>query len=224
MILDKKTSVILLAGGLGARMQASVPKQFLALNDKPLALHSFEVFLNLPEVDEIVVVCDPEYRNLFKSSLKSIAFALPGDRRQDSLHHGLLTTTPSYDLICIHDAARPFINKELVLKALQAGLEWGAAAIGMPVKFTVKQSTPKNFVKSTLDRSQVWEIQTPQVLHRSILEEGFRYAQQHQLTVTDDVSLAELIGKEVKLVEGSPTNLKITVPEDLIFARHFFNA
>lgn len=215
-----KTSAILLAGGFGLRMQSNIPKQFLEIDEKPVALYSFQLFLDMPEIDEIVVVCLEDFRDLFQcpNSSKRVVFALPGERRQDSVNNGLQAA--SHEIICIHDAARPFIDKTLVLRVLAAGNEYGAAAVGMPVKFTVKEIDDQNFVRNTPDRATIWEIQTPQVLHRAILEEGFAYAHQHKITVTDDVSLAELVGKRVKLVEGSHTNLKMTVPNDLAIASH----
>lgn len=217
------TSVILLAGGMGTRMQSPTPKQFLSLGEKPIALHSFELFLSIPEIDEIVVVCAPDFQESFQStSKKPVLFALPGARRQDSVYNGLQVSTHS--LICVHDAARPFIDKELVLRVLEAGKEHGAATVGMPIKFTVKESDAQNFVQNTPDRTKIWEIQTPQVLHREILNSGFEYANKHNLTVTDDTSLAELIGKRVKLVEGSHINLKVTVPADLVIANNFLHS
>ncbi len=215
------TSAILLAGGTGSRMQADMPKQFLKLGSKTVVRHSFDVFMEMPEIDEIVVVCAPEFRHHFDTTQapkKGVRFALPGVRRQDSVYHGLLGTSPTSELICVHDGARPFIDKALVLRVLEAGLQHGAATVGMPIKFTVKESNSENFVRATPDRSFIWEIQTPQIIQRSLLTAGFEYARVHNLTVTDDVSLAELIGKPVKLVEGSHINLKITVPADLAVA------
>jgi len=216
-----KTSAIILAGGQGTRMQESLPKQYLSLGSKPVARHCFDIFIEMPEITEIVVVCDPSYRNVFahSSSTKQVLFALPGKRRQDSVYNGLLASTPSFQLVCVHDAARPFIDRTLVNRALEAGQQWGAATVGLPIKFTVKESTTQHFVHKTPDRSLLWEIQTPQVLHRDIISEGFRYAQEHNITVTDDVSLAELVGKQVKLIEGSHENFKITVPVDLMIAQ-----
>lgn len=213
-------SAIILAGGLGSRMQAPLPKQFLPLGGKPLVRHSFDLLLGMQEISEIIIVCDPSYRDIFATtpSSKPVHFALPGERRQDSLYHGFQASCPSSKLICVHDAARPFIDKEMLLRVLEAGRKWGAATLGVPVKFTIKSSTDRHFVKETPDRSHLWEIQTPQVLHRDILAEGFRHVHAHGITVTDDVSLAEHIGKEVKLVEGSHTNLKITTASDLIMA------
>jgi 2-C-methyl-D-erythritol 4-phosphate cytidylyltransferase len=219
---NTQTSVILLAGGTGTRMQAEIPKQFLPLANKPIAIYSFELFLSMPEIDEIVVVCDPSYRYYFQNpaSTKTVSFALPGERRQDSVYNGMMAANPNYGLVCVHDSARPFIDRSLVLRALEAGRTHGAATVGMPIKFTVKETDQNQFVKTTPDRSKIWEIQTPQVVKRKILEEGFCHAQVHKITVTDDVSLAELVGTTVKLVEGSHINLKITVPSDLAIANH----
>lgn len=218
-----KTSAILLAGGTGTRMQSSIPKQFLTLNEKPIALHSFEFFLDMAQIDEIIVVCPPSFKDIFKHHpSKPVLFALPGKRRQDSVFNGLQAS--SNELICVHDAARPFIDKELVVRVLDSGRHYGAATAAMPIKFSIKESDSHEFVKNTLDRTKIWEIQTPQVLHRDILISGFTYAHQHSITVTDDVSLAEIVGKQVKLVEGSHTNFKITVPADLTIAHHLLHS
>lgn len=217
-----KTSAILLAGGMGTRMQSTTPKQFMDIDQKPIACYSFELFLQMPEIDEIVVVCPPDFRSYFAKNIKPVVFALPGERRQDSVFNGLQAS--SHPLICIHDAARPFIDAVLVSKVLKAGQNYGAATAAMPVKFTVKEVDGNQFVKNTPDRNLMWEIQTPQVLHREILMQGFDHANQNNITVTDDVSLAELINKQVKLVEGSHTNMKITVPSDLAIARQFIKS
>jgi 2-C-methyl-D-erythritol 4-phosphate cytidylyltransferase len=211
-----KTSAILLAGGQGTRMQSATPKQFLKVFQKPIACYSFELFLEMPEIDEIIVVCLPEFRNFFTAGPKPVLFALPGERRQDSVFNGLQAS--SHELICIHDAARPFIDRNLVLRVLKAGQHHGAATTALPVKFTVKESDSDLFVKNTPDRTNIWEIQTPQVLHREIIARGFEYANKNAITVTDDVSLAELINKQVKIVEGSHTNIKVTIPNDLVLA------
>ena len=218
-----KTSAILLAGGMGTRMKSATPKQFLAIDKRPLAIHSFEIFLQMPEIDEIIVVCLPDFRDIFTSiSSKHVLFALPGLRRQDSVFNGFQLST--HNLICIHDAARPFIDKDLVLRVLVAGSQYGAATAALPIKFTIKESDSDNFVTNTPDRNIIWEIQTPQVIHRDILEKGFTHAIENNLTVNDDVSLAELIGMPVKLISGSHSNLKVTVPTDLLIAQQLLKA
>lgn len=213
-------SAILLAGGSGKRMKSKTPKQYVMLGNKPLVRHSFDLLMDSPKINEIVVVCSPEYQHLFHMSnpTKPIIFALPGDRRQDSVYNGLQACSQIHTHICVHDGARPFIDHKLLSNVIEAGIRYGAATVGMPVKFTVKTSTSDNMVENTPDRTLVWEIQTPQVIERKIFEAGFAYANAKNLTVTDDVSVVELIGKQVKLVEGSHNNIKITVPADQLLA------
>lgn len=216
------TAVILLAGGIGSRMGSSIPKQFLMLQNKPIVMHSFDLFISMPEVTEIVVVCLPEYRHLFSNVTPGInlSFASPGNRRQDSVYNGLQTIKSPCSLVCIHDAARPFITDALVRRVIGAAAQHGAAAASMPLSFTIKETDSQQLVASTPDRSRYCEIQTPQVIQRDILKQGFAYALQHNLSVTDDVSLVEQLKLPVKLVEGAYANLKITTQDDLAFSEY----
>ncbi len=217
-------TIILLAGGRGARMNAAIPKQFLELQGKPVVQHSYEQFLNLPEAIEIIVVCDPSYRSLFSKAPegKLVSFALPGERRQDSVYNGFMAKKCDTDLVCIHDAARPFITDDLIRRVMASANEHGAATAAVPVKFTVKEADHTGFVMRTPDRSLMWEIQTPQVVRPGLLTLGFHKAFAENITVTDDVSLIEMIGHPVKLVEGGYMNLKITTPEDFDLATQLF--
>jgi 2-C-methyl-D-erythritol 4-phosphate cytidylyltransferase len=220
-----RTSAILLAGGQGSRMNSKIAKQYLELNDKPLILYSYETFLESPEIDEIVVVCSPEYQRLFhQNTNKRVVFALPGERRQDSVYNGMMAASADASFICVHDGARPFMTLEAITKVLKAANSAGAAAIGTPVRYTIKQVDRGLNVQCTPDRSTLWEMQTPQVVAKEVLVKGFAHAKLHGITVTDDVSLAELVGNKVKLVEGSHDNIKITVPSDLIFAHQILKS
>ena len=216
-------SVVLLSGGIGLRIGGATPKQYLPLNHKPIALHSFELFLSIEEVQEVVVVCHQEYETLFLTAAKDkraiLSFAQPGARRQDSLFNGIqrLDNNP---LVCIHDAARPFIEVKDIRNVVEAANIWNAAALGTRSKSTIKVCDTTQMVIETPCRDQLWEAQTPQVIRHQLLKEGFSYINQHQLTVTDDVSLVEYIGKPVKIIEGSYNNTKITTPEDLLFTAH----
>lgn len=214
-----RISVILLAGGTGNRMKSEVPKQYLTLVDKPIVLHSLDLFLEMDAVKEIIIVCNPAYEPLFNCLYHSkIKFALPGNRRQDSLFNGFQLINNSCDLVCIHDAARPLITQSLINRVISMAAQYGAATVGMPLKFTVKEVDSDNLVKNTPDRNRIWEIQTPQVIRPALLKKGFEIANQKELTVTDDVSLVELTGHPVKVIEGSHFNIKITTPEDLKIA------
>ncbi len=214
----RDTTVIFLAGGVGSRMGASIPKQYMPLKGRPVAQYSFEVFCRHPRVQEIVIVCDPAYRSCFVSDFLNIRYALPGVRRQDSLHQGFKAIEGAPKLVCIHDAARPLIDEEMVTRVLDEAEQHGAATLGMKVKYTLKQSDSNGFVKQTLDRSEIWEIQTPQVLKLDLLSTGLKKMLEKHIEVTDDVSLAELVGAPVKLVPGSCSNVKITTSDDLDFA------
>lgn len=217
-------TVILLAGGRGTRMKSAVPKQYMELEGKPLALHSYSHFITLPEAIEIIIVCDPFFRTLFPPppSGKILSFALPGERRQDSVYNGFMAKQRDSNIICIHDAARPFINVDLIQRVMTSANEHGAATAAVPVKFTVKEADYSGFVMRTPDRSLMWEIQTPQAVRPGLLTLGFEKANAENITVTDDVSLIEMIGHPVKLVEGGYMNLKITTPEDLAVAKQLF--
>lgn len=222
---NQNVTVVLLAGGTGSRMKSEVPKQFLPIKDKVVARHSFDLFASMPEVKEIVVVCAPEYRHHFlsHSSHTKLTFAMPGERRQDSTYNGLMAVQTDCSLICVHDSARPLINIPLIRRVIEAAMQHGAATAGMPVKFTIKECNTQHFVERTPDRALIWEIQTPQVIQAHLLKEGFKHALRHKLSVTDDVSLVELLNLPVKLVEGCYTNLKITTPDDLDLTQHLMN-
>lgn len=212
-------SVVFLAGGSGTRMGSAIPKQYLTVHQKPLALYSFEVLASLPEVQDFVVVCEQQYDALFQGSAKAkgvkLQFARPGVRRQDSVFNGI-QCLHSNSLVCIHDSARPLINHIIVREVVQTAEVWGAAVVGVRVRSTIKICDGAQVVVDTPQRTSLWEMQTPQVIRLDLLKEGFEYAEHHQSTVTDDVSLVELLGKPVKVVEGSYANIKVTTFEDLI--------
>ncbi len=213
-------SAILLAGGQGARMRHATPKQYLPLKGLPLILYSFRTLQKNPEIQEIVVVCESHWQEIFlqEPSKKPVRFALPGKERQDSVRHGFQALSSDCHFACIHDGARPLLSTEELSSVICAGKSHGAATLAVPVKMTIKESTEALFVKKTLPRSSLWEIQTPQVLSYPLLKEGLERAAQEKWAVTDDVSLAELLGYPVKLVPGSYENIKITTPEDLALA------
>ncbi|KAF3440659.1 hypothetical protein FNV43_RR18943 [Rhamnella rubrinervis] len=227
IVKDKSVSVILLAGGKGKRMGASMPKQYLPLLGQPIALYSLYTFSYMTEVKEIVVVCDPSYRDIFEGTTEKIQvelkFTLPGKERQDSVYSGLQAVDLSSELVCVHDSARPLVSSEDVEKVLKDGWLNGAAVLGVPVKATIKEANSKSFVVRTLDRRTLWEMQTPQVIKPELLKKGFEFVNREGLEVTDDVSIVEHLKHPVYITEGSYTNIKVTTPDDLLLAERILN-
>ncbi|XP_020582276.1 2-C-methyl-D-erythritol 4-phosphate cytidylyltransferase, chloroplastic isoform X1 [Phalaenopsis equestris] len=227
IVKDRSVSVILLAGGKGKRMGVSIPKQYLPILGKPIALYSFYTFSELSEVKEIIVVCDPFYKDVFEDAHEEIhvdiKFALPGKERQDSVFNGLQEVNEGSELVCIHDSARPLVSFEDVKKVLKDGWLNGAAVLGVPVKATIKEANNDLFVVRTLDRRTLWEMQTPQVIKPDLLRAGFELVNRQGLEVTDDVSIVEHLKHPVYITEGSYTNIKVTTPDDLLFAERILN-
>ncbi|XP_040971767.1 2-C-methyl-D-erythritol 4-phosphate cytidylyltransferase, chloroplastic isoform X4 [Gossypium hirsutum] len=177
VVNEKSVSVILLAGGKGKRMGASMPKQYLPLLGQPIALYSLHTFSRMIEVKEIVVVCDPSYKDIFEEAIDKInvdlKFTLPGKERQDSVYSGLQAVDLNSELVCIHDSARPLVRSGDVEKVLKDGWLIGAAVLGVPVKATIKEANSDSYVVKTLDRKTLWEMQTPQVIKPELLRKGF---------------------------------------------------
>ncbi|XP_058188506.1 2-C-methyl-D-erythritol 4-phosphate cytidylyltransferase, chloroplastic [Rhododendron vialii] len=226
-VKEKSVSVILLAGGKGKRMGASMPKQYLPLLGQPIALYSFYTFSHMIEVKEIVVVCDPSYKDIFQDTKEKIhvdlKFALPGKERQDSVYSGLQAVDLNSELVCIHDSARPLVTPGDVKKVLKDGWLNGAAVLGVPAKATIKEANSESFVVRTLDRKTLWEMQTPQVIKPELLKEGFELVNRDGLEVTDDVSIVEHLKHPVYITEGSYTNIKVTTPDDLLLAERILS-
>lgn len=221
------STLILLAGGVGKRMGALMPKQYLPLHGKPIALHSFQTFLELNFIKEVVVVCEEEYRDIFQSHQQNLKdsiplkFASPGKERQDSVFNGLRLVSADAMLVCIHDSARPLITCEEITSVVKDAATHGAAVLGVACKPTIKEVDEHGFVVKTLDRSKLWEMQTPQVIAPEILRKGFDLVQRESLDVTDDVSIVEHLGMPVKVTRGYYTNIKVTTPDDMFIAERF---
>ncbi|RYR31463.1 hypothetical protein Ahy_B01g056256 isoform F [Arachis hypogaea] len=221
IVKEKSVSVVLLAGGQGKRMGANMPKQYLPLLGQPIALYSFYTFSRMVEVKEIIVVCDPSYKDIFEDAKVNdkveLKFALPGKERQDS------AVDSNSQLVCIHDSARPLVLSEDVKKVLKDGLLNGASVLGVPVKATIKEANNESFVVRTLDRKTLWEMQTPQIIKPELLKKGFELVNREGLEVTDDVSIVEHLKHPVYITQGSYTNIKVTTPDDLILAERILN-
>lgn len=198
-------SVILLAGGTGARMGLEMPKQYLPLGTKTVIDYSLDW---ASAFDEVIVVADKKFHSRFSG----YKVAEGGKRRQDSVYNGLLLSTKEY--VLVHDTARPFTQLDDIKRLIEEGKKTGAATLARPVPYTIKEADKEHFVLKTIDRTKLWEIQTPQFIRRDLLLKGYEKVNREKIEVTDDVSVVEAIGVPVKLVPSSSFNFKISTKDD----------
>lgn len=218
--------VVLLSAGVGKRMGAKIPKQYLKLLGLEIALHSLEAFLNADGIAEIVIVCAEDWRSVFEDHIAArggtkpvIKYTGGGAERQDSVCNGLAELTTEY--AAVHDAARPLVTAAEIEKVVTDAKQYGAALLAVQTKATIKQAVEASeeaLVAATPNRKFLWEAHTPQVIKVEMLRRGFENAAEKKLAVTDDVSLVEFLGEKVKLTEGEYTNIKVTTPEDIAVA------
>lgn len=222
------SGAILAAGGLGLRMGADQPKQLLPLAGEPVLVHSCRALLRVPGLECIVVVAAGAYMDqcrhccatfLDREQLARLRFTPGGHSRQDSVRAGLAQLPPALPLVVVHDAARPLAQPELFLRCLEAAARHGAAIAALPVSDTLKAvETAEARIEHTVDRSRLWQAQTPQVMYRHLLLQAYQRADSDGFQATDEAALLEHAGIAVRVVAGSPRNMKITRPEDLPLA------
>ncbi|GMH41058.1 hypothetical protein BSKO_08968 [Bryopsis sp. KO-2023] len=229
VVPDNSVCMILLAGGVGKRMGAKIPKQYLELNGRPIATYSLETFAKMREVGEIVIVCEESWRYVFEEAMTSLRidipfkWASPGAERQDSVFNGLQEVSAGCEMVGVHDSARPLVQPDDLSRCMVDGWNVGAAVLAVRVKETVKEVAENMDVIQTLDRSKLWAVQTPQMIKTQLLKNGYELVKKEGLEVTDDVSIIEASGNRVVITQGSYTNIKITTPEDLSTALTFLD-
>lgn len=216
-----KVSAIIPAAGSGERFGEE--KQFKLLSGRPLFFHTLKLFLQSDYIDEIIVAVpsanvDSTHRDVLSMSAgKPVKVVAGGTRRQDSVKNGIDVSDSDSTLVCIHDAARPFVTENLIQRSISACEFADGAVVGIPSKDTVKFSE-NGLVKETLDREKIWLAQTPQCFHKNKLLQALDHAETENLTGTDESALMEAMGFSIKLVEGDSNNFKITTKDDWIRA------
>lgn len=212
---------VIVAGGTGSRMGGNIPKQFIELNGKEIIEHTVDAFINSNFVDEIVIVCHKDYtshtKELFKKQSFPITVVDGADTRQKSVLNGLVAVRKS-QYVMIHDAVRCCIKPCDIRRVGIEVLKYKACALGVRVKDTIKKSDETSKIVATVDRNNLWQIQTPQCFELDLIKDAHRKAIESQFEVTDDCQVAEFAGYDVKIVEGSYENIKVTTPSDLVLA------
>ncbi len=223
-----RIGAIIAAAGIGRRMGADRPKQYLEIADRPIICHTLDQFLGMADLIELVVVVEPGREESFRQEIIA-AHAYPeswrvvagGALRQESVANGLHALSDAVDIVLVHDGVRPFVTGALIARAAAAANETGAAIVAAPVTETIKRVQGGRVIE-TVDRNELWGAQTPQAARREILLQAMEAAQRDGFVGTDEMSLIERIGVSVAVVEGDRRNIKITSPEDLIIAEAIY--
>lgn len=220
-----QADVIIVAAGKGERMGTVLPKPFLSLLGVPLLVYTLRNVMRSTLVRKVFVVIAPERESLCQKLLHSyepfgvpISLVYGGAERQDSVRLGLAVLDPDSEIVAIHDAARPFLDPEILDRSIVTAAEHGGALVALPVKDTIKRITEGGMVLETIPRQKLWMAQTPQTFQVPLIREAHACALVEGVTATDDAALVERIGGTVKVVLGNWRNFKITTPEDLQLA------
>ncbi len=217
-------SCIVAAGGSGSRMGAEKNKLFLKISGVPVIARTLMQLEKCAVISEIVLSAREEDMQELKEIIKSYgitkvsAVVQGGPHRAASVLHALRATAETADLIVVHDGARPLITEEELIKTAEDARINGAAAIGVRPKCTLKRADSHGVITETVDRSEIYEIQTPQIFSKEILRKAYDVEESILQSATDDCSLVERLGVSIKVTEGSYRNIKVTTPEDIRIA------
>ena len=226
MIDTFRIGAVILAGGRGSRMHSAIQKQYMLLNGRPLISYALEAF-EQSCADELVLVTGAGEESYVREEIlpalgltKLRAVVTGGKERYHSVYEGL-KALQHCDYVLIHDGARPLVTDEIISRAAQAAVSDEACVVGMPVKDTIKVADAGGFAESTPDRSRLWQVQTPQAFSVSLLKSAYNKMKINGSDgITDDSMVVEkYTDTNVRIIECSYRNIKITTPEDLDFMK-----
>ena len=222
-------AALIVAAGQGLRVGGPIPKQFLKLDGLPILSHTLRTF-DMSRLFEAIVLVVPESEFEFcqheviapVSPRTPIKLTAGGDIRQESVYNGLKALSHTKGIVAIHDGVRPFVTCDQIRNCMQEAKRHKACILGIPATDTLKRVSEEGTIQSTLDRSNTWIAQTPQVFQFELILRAHEAAAKTGHTVTDDAMLVEDIGQPVRIIHGSRNNIKITTPEDLAMAEALF--
>lgn len=220
-----KTDALIAAAGKGQRMGGGVKKQFIPLMGIPLLLYTLRAFEEFEGVEHIYLILDEgdfEYCKgeiIQKYGIKKVVKLVPGGQlRQDSVWNGLEAMEGHCDIVIVHDGVRPFVSSGILKRLMAAMRDYQAVVTAIPTHDTIKRVDAAGNVVDTLQRDALFHIQTPQGFRYDVIKEAYERASREGAEGTDDAYFVERMGIRVKVIEGSPLNLKITTPDDIALA------
>lgn len=211
-------AVIIPAAGTGSRSGRDLPKQYVELLGSPVLRHTLRAFAGAEGCRGIIVAIDEAWEETARRcarGLENVRFIPGGTERQHSIANALgLIGERDAELVLVHDAARPCISRELIGRVLDAAGRYGAAVPALAINETVKRVGAGGIILETVPRAELRAAQTPQGFRRELLIRAYAHALETGFVGTDDASLVEALGEEVRVVDGEPGNIKITLPDD----------
>ncbi len=226
-----KVSAIIVAGGKGLRMGSDKKKQYLEIGKYPILSYTLLKFNKCKSIERIFLVipkedfeyCLNDIISRIKLS-KKIKIVKGGETRQESVYNGLSAIKDECDYVVVHDGVRPFVRSKDVEDCILAATQHRSAILAVPLESTLKEIDPdQNNIIKTIGRKNLYAAQTPQVFEYKLLKEAHDVAIEKQFKGTDDASLVENIGGDIKVIAGRSTNIKITTNADLILATAIAN-
>ncbi len=228
-----RIAAILPAAGLGTRMGAETPKQFLELDGTPLVLMSLRRIASCPLVTDIFIATRAEEVPRLEARVREerisqvVRVVRGGDSRQESVGQALREVLNDTEIVLVHDAVRPFVTREQIERVIAEARRCHAAILGIPAMDTVKEvkraSLPEDvaLITATIPRERIVLAQTPQAFSTKLLKEAFARAEADGISASDEAGLVERLGHDVHVVLGSERNIKITRPADMELARFY---
>ena len=227
--LNCKVAAVIAAGGIGARLGATAPKQFLELAGKPVLVHTIDRILSLADVCQVVVASPAKYLGQTKEILERRPWRVPvqcvvgGKTRQDSVRKGVGRLRGDIELILVHDAVRPLCDRDTMVRVVRAAWKLGGAVPGLPATETIQRVSASGRIRKTPPRSELFAIQTPQCFRAELLAAALARARAEGFVGTDESSVVRWFGSPVTVVSGSVDNIKITHPWDLVVAEQILS-
>ena len=217
---------VIAAGGIGSRMGADMPKQYITIGSKTIIAYTVESFLNNSRIDKVIVLCPEDWvdytQKIFADT--DVVVISGGDTRNETLMNAIDYIEENYELsdetyLVTHDAVRPFVTQKIIDDNIDAMLNYGATGTVIPATDTIFQSTKGEIIDSIPDRSELYQAQTPQCFKAITLRELYNNLTSEEKDIlTDGCKIYLLKGHDVHLVPGHVSNIKITYPHDLIVA------
>jgi 2-C-methyl-D-erythritol 4-phosphate cytidylyltransferase len=231
-----RIAAIIPAAGLGTRMGAEMPKQFLELDGMPLVIFALRRLAACPDITDFFIATRADDIVSLQDKVAKAALGRParvvhgGDTRQQSVANALAQVDPATEIVLVHDAVRPFVTSEQIERVIGEARARGAAILGIPAIDTVKEvkraSLPEDvaLITVTIPRERIVLAQTPQVFAAALLKDAFARAEADGVSASDEAGLVERLGIDVYVVQGSERNIKITKPSDMDLARFYLQA